>query len=1107
MIPLPKPKALSPIVPIQKKLAPIVPTQKASTQKVKPLRPEGKFGVEITIAIDGALRTLWLSGIDSLDNDIFRTPPDVRLGLPIGQMVEQLLEDLSLKEDLFPNIDLGGITVDRLELRRSKASTTQSFTFGLEISIPYGEAQLRIWLMLNNSEQTLQLRLGDLNDPTTLAVSLAETGLFLHFQQSSNPKSFNLASVGRVVSSDLEQLMGAIEINPAEMVIGSHKASGSYVLAFRLSQEITLSQLPFVGEKIPQEADVGINNLGLVWCSSAVVNNPDAQTYFTDTYKSKRTQADTSTQLITAESLASGGLFSAELKLPFPSDEVDRQQLSLPFASPDPSSSASNPIQSSPAPAPAPTPSTSGQTQSSPAPSPTPKQASSAGLSKWFDVNKTVGPLSLKRLGLQYADKKVWFLFDSSLSAGAATLILDGLGAGIDPFELLGGRFDPSFTLRGLGLEIKGPAEVSGAFLREEIQDPRGNYDEFSGVVLIKTDTFNLSGMGSYADPSWGSPSLFAYAFLDKPIGGPAFFFVTGLALGIAINRNLDLPPIDQVSQFPLVRLALGESLTPPGTTLPAVRNTNGDAELAELLKVQEAMKPYTRPQDGQMALAIGVRFTTFKLLNSFALLVASFGKQFKLDMLVSSRLQVPPLPEGASTSSSLVLAKVGIDLRGTWIPETGFLIIEGRITEGSWFLDQNCRLSGGAAFASWNSGPHDGDFVMTVGGYHPKFPIPAHYPNVPRIAFNYTRDPITIKGDAYFAMTPSALMAGGSLSATYQSGNKKAWFDCTADFLVAWDPFSYEATMSVEVGASYTFSKWGLSKTVRASIGADLHLWGPDLAGKASIRLKVVTIDIRFGPSKKHPEALKASEFRNRFLPNQADLISINVSTGLMRSGVEKSETDDTDIPVFVVNPAGFVLAIESAIPKPDDLIGIGPMGKTNLETTDLETTSFLDYKITKSEADVSDSFSKQEIQKPLPAALWEPASTEGTVRLPSLKANNTVIDAVVGYTIKPKDEPKAEGSKEYEISLLDTNNDSWKKSTPKFFQNHYQFTELANEIDAVKNSFQTMGNNQSSGGNNTPDLFTALSGQDATSKISLSTEWLDNLQELPRVGTLTST
>ncbi|MGB6014575.1 MAG: DUF6603 domain-containing protein, partial [Nodosilinea sp.] len=796
--------------------------------------------------------------------------------------------------------------------------------------------------------------------------------------------------------------------------------------------------------------DLSIRDLGLVWCSAHLSQDEDARSRFNQAFAGVELLSPITNEDGTVlDPLLVGGLFKATLTVPSVDNPIPLQ---LPFRSQRPAPRPAEPKRISDDLPPQKRSRQSGDASAAPASAeadtPTTSVAITTGAdtgpAKWFEVNKTIGPLSLRRLGLAYADQRVWFLFDTSLNAGAVALIVDGLGAGLNPFDLLGGRFEPAFTLRGLGLVIKGPAEVSGAFLRDRISDPRGDYDEFSGVILVKTASLTISGMGSYADPPWGDPSLFAYAFLDKPIGGPSFFFVTGLALGIAVNRNLDLPPIDQISQFPLVRLALGDDLFSHQTNRPKIRDANGDAELAQLLEVQQAMKPYTRPSDGQVALAVGVRFTTFQMLNSFALLVASFGKPFKLDLLVSSRLQVPALPEEGTKNKSAkkkkssakepLLAQVGIDLRGTWIPEEGFLIVEGRITEGSWFLDSACQLSGGAAFAAWTSGPHNGDFVMTVGGYHPKFQVPAHYPQVPRLAFNFTSGPIEIKGDAYFAMTPSALMTGGSLSATFAEGKFRAWFNCGADFLVAWEPFAYDATMFIEVGASYRTALG----TIGASVGASLHLWGPDLAGVATVDLRVVKFDIHFGSSKNKPPApISAEMFKERFLPaDKKDLLSIGVSDGLVRDGLVRTDTDtDTDrktIPLFIVNPTDFTLVIESVIPQQDKVpLGIGPMG-VPAEPLDKKQAQIIKYKI----CDISQTpsapitnFTQTPILKPVPAALWGPADEDGKVRSLRYDTKDTVIPAIVGYQLKPPPPPppREDALAKYSVSHFLFSTDAW--------------------------------------------------------------------------------
>lgn len=90
------------------------------------------------------------------------------------------------------------------------------------------------------------------------------------------------------------------------------------------------------------------------------------------------------------------------------------------------------------------------------------------------------------------------------------------------------------------------------------------------------------------------------------------------------------------------------------------------------------------------------------------------------------------------------------------------------------------------------------------MGGYHPDFKPPAHYPqNLKRLGFDWLVDAnTTIKGELYFAMTPTAVMAGGRLEAHWHSGSMGADFVVTADFLIAWEPYHYEAHISLEIQA-----------------------------------------------------------------------------------------------------------------------------------------------------------------------------------------------------------------------------------------------------------------------------------------------------------------
>ena len=77
---------------------------------------------------------------------------------------------------------------------------------------------------------------------------------------------------------------------------------------------------------------------------------------------------------------------------------------------------------------------------------------------------------------------------------------------------------------------------------------------------------------------------------------------------------------------------------------------------------------------------------------------------------------------------------------------------MQAQLTENSWLLTESVRLTGGFAFATWWKGPNAGQFVVTMGGYHPKFHRDG-YPAVPRLGFRW--EPISnvsIIGESYFA-------------------------------------------------------------------------------------------------------------------------------------------------------------------------------------------------------------------------------------------------------------------------------------------------------------------------------------------------------------------
>lgn len=451
----------------------------------------------------------------------------------------------------------------------------------------------------------------------------------------------------------------------------------------------------------------------------------------------------------------------------------------------------------------------------------------------WIPVQRAFGPLQCQRLGVEWPqpndDLLLSLLFDGGVKLGGLEVDLLGLSVGI-PLDSPGELDQYQLGLDGLNISFTGgPVEISGGLFKEHVNVNGQDVVEYNGEALIKAANWTIAALGSWASFE-GHPSLFVFAFLNAPIGGPAFFFVTGLSAGFGYNRSLTLPAPDAVQDFPFVA----------GLTDPAKIGGAGAGPKEALA----ALGPLVQPAQGVNWIAAGVQFTSFELINSNALVVVEFGEHFEIALLGLSRIRLPQ-------AGPVTYAYVELGLEVIIDPGDGVFSATAMITPNSYVIDPACHLTGGFAFFIWfGDNPHAGDFVLTVGGYHPLFKKPEHYPDEPRLGFNWqVSDQVTIKGGAYFALTPSCVMGGGDLDMQFHSGNLAAWFTAHADFLIQWHPFQFLASVGVSVGVSYRLHLLFVTTTIKVELGADLELWGPPTGGRVHIHLWIVSFTVSFGP------------------------------------------------------------------------------------------------------------------------------------------------------------------------------------------------------------------------------------------------------------------
>ena len=539
--------------------------------------------------------------------------------------------------------------------------------------------------------------------------------------------------------------------------------------------------------------------------------------------------------------------------------------------------------------------------------------------------------LTVPKIGFGIDEKYIAVLLDASLNVSPLTISLQEAGIGVSP-EPFGVRF----YLSGFSVGFdNGVLSIGGGFSATE----NNGKTEYSGMLMIRFKDFGLAAMGSYSEGS-----MWAYLSLNAPIGGIPEFFVKGIAAGFGYNRRLILPPIEKVAEYPLVLAAMcGFDKNP---------------------KLLEDFKTYMVEESDQYFLTAGLKFTTYETLTGLLLVTVSFGNDFELGLLGLADLTVPP------NIGTDFIARAQLAIKTSIRPTEGVFSAEAQLTNESYILSKSCKLTGGfAAYLWFGNNEHSGDFVITLGGYHPSFVKPDHYPVVPRLGLNWKIDKyISITGDIYFAFTPSTLMAGGKLSATYSQGDLRAWFTAYTDMLLNWKPFTYDLAVGVTVGASYTVNIWKIHKTFSVELGADLHLWGPDVHGEVKVSWYIISFTISFSMGEdKSKDTLDWGEFKDSFLTdsssgNKDAILLEDKSSDILTISLEGA-VGQTEDETPIISSQGLVISAESKIPKGEAYVR--PVGYSPLQ-------SELTIVVERDGDDITSSFDSTDIKRNLPAALW---------------------------------------------------------------------------------------------------------------------------------------
>lgn len=613
----------------------------------------------------------------------------------------------------------------------------------------------------------------------------------------------------------------------------------------------------------------------------------------------------------------------------------------------------------------------------------------------WYKLGKKLGPVSFEKIGLKYDEGRLYISINSSLSASGLNidLIQASISTKLD-------KFSPMFDIKGLGVGYGNSTfELNGTLLTK----PHKKEDamEYTGGAVLKTKGFAFEAFGSYYDKK-DNTSMFIFVEVDRVFGGPPSFVLTGILGGFGYNSELRIPDIDEISELPLIS-GLSDS-SKIGNKSSSKNNKKATTPTQAITKLTSGNKPWVTPKAGNIWVAAGIKFTSFELMNSIALVVGEFGKDFSLSILGNSKGSYPKKTKKPFVNFEL-------NLRAYFNPNMGELSFISKLTKDSYILDKNCHITGGFAMCFWfGNNAHSGDFVISMGGYSPYFSKPKHYPELDRVGVNWkVSKNVVIKGGQYFAVTPSSAMVGGNLQILFDTGTISAWVKAKYDVIVWWNPFYFIAEVSVRVGAAVKI----LGKRISVELGCMLGLWGPGFGGKVKVKiLFIITFTISFGSNKKERiEKLTWEQFKES-LPDSQYVKIVPLDGVAPKASMEDKDGESINKGGknnrIIVKPNRFSFKTESQIPnssivfknkklkesrslEPDEkLINIKPMGEKELNSTQTIEIKKLDG--------VDDTLwnIEKNIQN-VPESLWGKGSQNKLV-----SEENALISSTIGLIIK---------------------------------------------------------------------------------------------------------
>ena len=260
-------------------------------------------------------------------------------------------------------------------------------------------------------------------------------------------------------------------------------------------------------------------------------------------------------------------------------------------------------------------------------------------------------------------------------------------------------------------------------------------------------------------------------------------------------------------------------------------------------------------------------------------------------------------------------LVELHIDIFGDFNFAASYVLIEGRLRDSHVV---GITLTGGFAFVlDWGPQPK---FLMSVGGYHPRYKKPERFPAIPRLTALIKRgSSFKLSCQYYQAITSNTFQIGFAADLLVKKGRAKATGHLSFNALLQFNPFYFETDIRISVDVSYRG---------RSFAGIDLYflLSGPKpwrAKGYAKIKILFFSLKIRFNISWGGKQERTATKIQTVTLLGdlekqlgEAANWSGRLPAGFTQIEALKSLNEEEKQDQIFVHPSGFLELRQSLLP-----------------------------------------------------------------------------------------------------------------------------------------------------------------------------------------------